>query len=280
MGWLEAILLGAVQGFTEYLPISSSGHLRVLPELFGWRDPGAAFTAVTQIGTLLAILVYFRHDIVLVTKTWFLSLWLRPDLRRDISARMGWYVVVGTVPLVVAGVLFEDAIYQEWRSLWVVASMTVGLGVLLWVADIKGRRTRMLGEVRMRDAVLVGASQMLAVIPGASRSGVTLTAALLLGMTREAAARFSFLLSIPAVLASAVWTVKDIGEPAAPGQAATAWGPTILATVVAFVVGYASIAWLLRWLATHSTFVFMAYRVVFGGLLFVLLGTGVLAGTA
>jgi len=269
VGPFEATVLGIVQGLTEFLPISSSAHLRIVPAFFHWADPGAAFTAVIQLGTVAALLIYFRHDIVLIVKTWARSL-RHKELRSDISAKLGWYAIVGTIPIGLLGIAFSHQITTGARNLWLIGAMLILLGVVLWVADATSKRDRMIGELSWRDALIIGASQCLALIPGSSRSGTTITAGLFLGLTREAAARFSFILSIPAVLASGLYELKDVGKHEA-GVAAISWGPTVVAMVVAFVVGYASIAWLLRWLTSHSTFVFSAYRVLMGALVMALL---------
>ncbi len=275
ISWIEAIVLGLVQGLTEFLPISSSGHLLVVSKAFGWEDPGAAFTAVTQLGTVAAVVLYFWRDIVRILSAWFRSLF-RPELRGDLSAREGWYVIVGTIPIVILGVAFSHQIETAARNLWLVATMLIVLGLILAVADRAGARARTISDLNMRDGVLYGLAQACALIPGVSRSGATISAGLFLGYTREAATRYSFLLSIPAVLLSGVYEAKKIG-----GAGATVdWGPTLLATVIAFVVGYAVIAWLLRYVSSHSFMPFVIYRVTLGVVILVLLATGVWSATA
>jgi undecaprenyl-diphosphatase len=275
IGWFEAAVLGLVQGLTEFLPISSSAHLRIVAELFGWEDPGAAFTAVSQIGTEAAVLLYFRRDIARILRSWALSLW-RPELRGDFDARMGWYVLLGTLPIGVLGLLLESRIESVFRSLWLVAATLVGFGIVLGVADRVARNRKPVTSLTLRDALLFGSAQALALIPGVSRSGGTISMGLLLGYTREASARYAFLLAIPAVLASGIYKLKDVG-----GDAGTpAWGPTILATAIAFAVGYAAIALLLRYISTRSFMPFVIYRVLLGGLVLVLLGAGVIDATA
>ncbi|GGO23712.1 undecaprenyl-diphosphatase 2 [Microbispora rosea subsp. aerata] len=269
MDVLEAIVLGLVQGLTEFLPISSSAHLLIVPKLAGWGDPGAAFTAVIQLGTMLAVLIYFWRDIVRITWTWLRSLWT-PELRGDLDARMGWYIGLGTIPIGVAGLLFKDAIEGPARNLWLNASMLIVFGLLLLVADQMGRGKKEVADLNMRDGLIIGAWQMLPLIPGASRSGSTMTGAMFLGYTREAAARYSFLLSIPAVILSGLFELRHVGDGGGPPVT-----PTVIATVVSFVVGYASIAWLLRYVARHSTIVFVVYRVFAGAFLLTLLALGV-----
>ena len=273
MNLLQATVLGIVQGVTEFLPISSTGHLRVVPALLGWEDPGAAFTAVTQIGTMLAILVYFRRDIAMITVAWLRGL-RDPDVRGTIEYRMGWYVIAATVPIGMLGLAFRDQIETGARNLWIIASALVGVGLVMLVAERVASRKRGEEEVTLRDAVVVGLAQAAALVPGVSRSGATITAGLFLGLRREAAARFSFLLSVPAIVLSGVFEARKVGEAGGPALL-----PTVVATVFAFVAGYASIAWLLRFLSRHSTGVFVAYRLALGALLFALLGAGVLAAT-
>lgn len=268
--WGRAIVLGIVQGLTEFLPVSSSAHLRVVAELAGWDDPGAAFTAVTQLGTEAAVLVYFRHTIWLILRTWTRSLWT-PALRGELDARMGWYVIVGTLPIAVLGLLLEDLIEEPFRDLRLVAATLAGFALVLAYADRVGRRTKELDGLRLRDSVLFGLAQAMALVPGVSRSGGTLSAGLLLGYSRVAAARYSFLLAVPAVLASGLYKLTDIGDASGP-----AWGPTIAATLVSFAVGYLVIVAFLRYLARGTFTPFVAYRVALAALLLVLIGAGVL----
>lgn len=270
IGWFEAVILGLVQGLTEFLPVSSSAHVLVISQLAGWPDPGAAFTAVIQIGTELAVVVYFRHDIVRIVRTWFASLRDR-ELRSHIDARMGWYVIVGTVPIVVLGLAFADVIETAARNLWLVASTLIVFGIVLGLADRIGRKTLGLNMLNARDGVVFGFGQALALIPGVSRSGATISTGLLLGYTREASARYAFLLAMPAVFGSGLYEARKIGE------TAVAWPQTIVATVIAFVVGWAVIAWLLRWVTTRSFTPFVVYRIAAGALILALLATGTLA---
>ena len=275
--FLQALFLGTLQGLTEFLPISSSAHLRIFPELFGWGDPGAAFTAVIQIGTELAVLIYFRNDIWRIGSRWLQSL-VRPEHRGHVDARMGWYIIVGSLPIVILGVLLKDVIEEDFRNLWIIGTTLVVLGVVLGVADRFGGTSRRLKHLRLRDAVLMGAAQALALVPGVSRSGATLSMGRFLGYDREAATRFAFLLAIPAVVGAGLYELKEIGDVgvAHAGEADYGWGPTIVATVVSFAVGYAAIAWLLRWVSTNSYTPFVVYRVLLGGAVLVLLSVGVL----
>ena len=257
--WFQAAVLGLVQGLTEFLPISSSAHLRFVAELAGWDDPGAAFTAVTQLGTEAAVLLYFRRDIAAILRTWTLSL-VKPELRGELEARMGWYVIVGTLPIGVLGLLFQNTIEDTFRNLWLIATTMVLFGIVLGFADATARNARSLERLTFRDAVIYGFAQALALIPGVSRSGGTITAGLFMGYRREAAARYSFLLAIPAVLLSGLFELKDV----ASGDAPVTWGPTLLATGIAFVVGLLVIVYFLRYVSTHTFRVFVVYRILVG----------------
>lgn len=273
MTWLSAVVLGSVQGLTEFLPISSSAHLRVVAALAGWPDPGAAFTAVTQLGTEAAVLLYFRRDIVGIVRTWTRSL-RDPDLRGHPQARLGWYVILGTVPIAVLGLVFQDQIETALRDLRIVAAMLVVFGVVLGVADRTAPDRRPLEDLTARHAGVFGLAQAMALVPGVSRSGGTISAGLLLGYTRQASARFAFLLAIPAVLASGGLEMTKIGDGPTPP-----WGPTSVAAAVAFTVGYGVIAWFLRYIAHHRFTPFVVYRIIAGMLLFALVWAGVLAPT-
>nr|WP_204331331.1 undecaprenyl-diphosphate phosphatase [Geodermatophilus sabuli] len=275
VSWLEAVVLGLVQGLTEFLPISSSAHLRVVGEAFGWGDPGAAFTAITQIGTEAAVLLYFRRDIGHIIRAWVRSLTDR-SVRRDPDARMGWLIIVGSVPIVVLGLLFQDDIETTFRSLWIVATALIAFSLILFWADRVGRKDRDLRQLTVGHGIAFGLAQAMALIPGVSRSGGTITAGLFLGYSRAAAARYSFLLAVPAVLGSGFFQAYEALTGDVAGQTVS-WGPTILATVLAFGVGLTVIAWLLRYLDRGSFTPFVVYRVVLGALLLVLLGSGVLA---
>ena len=271
ISWFEAIVLGLVQGITEFLPISSSALIFVVSQLLGWQDPGAAFTAVSQIGTELAVIVFFRRDIARIISAWARSLFT-PALRSGIDARMGWYIIVGTIPIAVIGLIFSHQIETAARNLWLVSGTLIGFGIILGVADALGRHRLALANLNAKDGILFGLGQALALIPGVSRSGATISTGLALGYTREAAARYAFLLAIPAVVASGLYEATKIGS-----DPTVEWGPTILATVIAFVTGFAVIAWLLRWVTTRSYLPFVIYRIALGLLLIILLLTGVLA---
>lgn len=270
--WAEAAILGVVQGLTEFLPISSSAHLRIIgPLLPSGGDPGAAFTAITQIGTEAAVLLYFRHDIVRIFLAWWHSL-TQARWRRHPDARMGWLIIIGTLPIALLGLVFKDTIETHLRNLYITAAMLIGFGIVLGLADRFSSRERHLNQLTWGHGLLFGFAQAMALIPGVSRSGGTITAGLLMGYTREAAARYSFLLAIPAVLASGFYQLYRSWEHGSPIAA----GPTALATVVAFVVGYGVIVWFLKLVSTRSYMPFVIYRVALGLLVLALLGAGVL----
>ena len=274
MSLIEAIVLGIAQGLTEFLPISSTGHLRIIPAFAGWEDPGAAFTAVTQLGTMAAVLLYFRHDLLRIARAWLRSVRDR-EARSELDARLGWYILLGTVPIGIFGILFKDQIETGARDLYLIGVTLIVLGLVLYVADKTSKRERSIEQIRTRDGFLMGLAQALALIPGVSRSGSTITAGLFLGFDRTAAARFSFLLSIPAVVLSGLLELGSIvsGE---EGQH-TGAVELVVATLLAFVTGYASIAFLLRWLTSHSMDIFVVYRVALGALVLILVSTGVIA---
>jgi undecaprenyl-diphosphatase len=275
MGWFEAVVLGIVQGLTEFLPISSSAHLRIVGAALGWADPGAAFTAIIQIGTELAVLVYFAKDIVRIVRAWLASLVGRR--RGDPDARMGWLIIVGSIPIVALGLLLQDKIETTFRDLRVVAIALAGFSLILYWADRVGAKRGRLADLTVGDGILFGLAQSLALIPGVSRSGGTITAGLFIGYTREAAARYSFLLAIPAVLGSGLYEAYKALHKSGLHGAGIAWKPTILATVISFAVGLAVIAWLLRYLTRGSFTPFVVYRVLLGLLVLGLVGAGVLA---
>ncbi|NES30035.1 undecaprenyl-diphosphate phosphatase [Micromonospora terminaliae] len=278
MTWVEAIVLGIVQGLTEFLPVSSSGHLRITSAIFFGRDAGASFTAVTQLGTEAAVLIFFFKDIWRIVRTWCLGLVDR-SVRSSLDYRMGWYVIVGTIPIGIFGLLFKDQIRTAGRNLWLISFTLIFFGLVLAFAEYWGRQTRTLENFRMRDGVIMGFAQAAALIPGVSRSGGTLTAGLLLNLTRETAARYSFLLAIPAVVISGVFSIPDVFEPSAPGTAAPSVAQMVVATVIAFAIGYAAIAWLLRYVAHHTLYLFVLYRVALGSLVLCLLLTGTINAT-
>ncbi|MBA2350206.1 MAG: undecaprenyl-diphosphate phosphatase [Solirubrobacterales bacterium] len=270
MDALQAIVLGIVQGLTEFLPISSSGHLRIVPAFFGWEDPGAAFTAVVQVGTMLAVLVYFRADLWRIATTWLRSL-REPALRSELDARMGWYIILGTIPISVVGLAFSNQIEDGARNLYLIGGALIVFSFVMLYSERVGQRERSLESLTRRDGILIGCAQALALVPGVSRSGATISAGLILGLERTAAARYSFLLSIPAVVLSGLFELRKIGE----GGGAS-FGSTALAALLAFVVGYASIAFLLR-LVNHTISVFVGYRLAIGVAVLALAGAGVIS---
>jgi undecaprenyl-diphosphatase len=268
---IEAIVLGILQGLTEFLPISSSAHQLIVPAMLGWDDPGAAFTAVTQLGTEAAVLIYFRKDIRSIATVWTRSLYT-PVLRGTAYARLGWYLIVATIPIGLLGLAFEEQIENGARNLWLVGTVLIVFALVLGYADRVGSHERELGLISTRDGILIGLAQSLALIPGVSRSGATMSAGLLLGLDRPSAARFSFLLAIPAVVLSGLFQLAGIlngeeggGEPI---------GYVLLATVISFFVGYAAIAWLLQYLTTHSVRLFVGYRIALGALVLALTAAG------
>jgi undecaprenyl-diphosphatase len=288
MGAGEAIVLGLVQGLTEFLPVSSSAHLRIVGELIGRADPGAAFTAITQIGTEAAVLLYFRRDIARICGAWWRA--VRGDHGSDLRARLGmplgqpvdfdalmaWFIALGSIPIVILGLAFKNSIESSFRNLWLIVLTLVVFGLILGWADRVGAKRRHIDELTPRHAVVFGLAQSLALVPGVSRSGGTITAGLLLGYTREAAARYSFLLAVPAVLVSGLYelakSVHTFGEAGSPG-----FGVTLVATIVAFAVGYVVIIAFLRIISTHSFWPFVVYRIGLAVVVALLLLTGVLA---
>ena len=271
MDLLQAIFLGILQGLTEFLPISSSAHLRVVPAMLGWEDPGAAFTAVTQLGTETAVLIYFRHDLWQIGSGWVRGA-LNAEHRDTPEWRLGWAIVVATIPIGIFGLAFENQIENGARNLWIVGTVLIVFGLVLGYADRVARQDRTLDDISAGRGAMIGLAQALALIPGVSRSGATLSAGLFLGLDRAAAARFSFLLAVPAVVASGVFQLEGILYGDEGGDEPFAL--VAVATLVAFVVGYAVIAWLLRYLVTHTVRAFVAYRLAFGTLILVLVATG------
>lgn len=274
----EAIFLGTLQGLTEFLPISSSAHIRIAGALFGTADdPGARFTAITQIGTELAVLIFFRNDIKQIISAWFRQITKRPTSgsTEKSDARMGWLIIVGSLPIGILGYLGKDVISNDFRSLWLIASTLIIFGVILGIADKYGNSDRNLSNLSVRDGLLYGFAQSLALVPGVSRSGTTIAMGRFLGYSRQAALRYSFLLALPAVFGSGFYELK--GALADGGDTGTfTISETLLATVIAFVIGYAVIAWLLKFVSTKSFAPFIIYRIALGSLLLVLLATGVI----
>ncbi|MGW0836170.1 undecaprenyl-diphosphate phosphatase [Streptomyces prunicolor] len=283
MSWFESLILGLVQGLTEFLPVSSSAHLRLTAAFSGWEDPGAAFTAITQLGTEAAVLIYFRQDVGRILAAWFRSL-TNKEMRRDHDAQMGWLVIVGSIPIGVLGVTLKDQIEGPFRDLRITATMLIVIGIVIGIADRLAARDenggrhrapkqrKTLLDLNTKDGLLYGLCQAMALVPGVSRSGATISGGLFMGYTREAAARYSFLLAMPAVLASGAFELKDAAE-----GGHVAWGPTMFATVIAFVVGYAVIAWFMKFISHKSFMPFVVYRIILGVLLLVLVGAGVLS---
>ncbi|AEI09395.1 undecaprenyl pyrophosphate phosphatase [Corynebacterium resistens DSM 45100] len=275
MTWAQTIILALVQGLTEFLPVSSSGHLRIVSQLLWGEDAGASFTAVIQLGTEAAVLVYFAKDIWNIATAWLKGLFNKEA--RGFDYRMGWMVIAGTIPVALLGYLGKDLIRENLRNLWITAAMLVLFSFVFILAEKVGRRERSFDRLTMKDAIIMGLAQCLALIPGVSRSGGTVSAGLFLNLDREVATRFSFLLAIPAVLASGLFSLPDAFNPAA-GQAASGM-QLLIGTAIAFGVGYATIAWLLRFVSHHSFSWFALWRIPVGLLVMVLLGTDVLSAT-
>jgi undecaprenyl-diphosphatase len=271
----RAVLLGVIQGLTEFLPISSSAHLAIVPKLLGWDDPGAAYTAVIQIGTETAVVLYFWNDIRRIAAAWLRGL-VSAQARRQAEYRLGWFIIVGSMPIVVLGIALKDVIESDFRNLWVIGAMLVAMGLVLGLAERFGRKAARLESLHWSHAILLGLAQSLALIPGVSRSGATISMGLFLNYERATATRYSFLLAIPAVVGAGVFELKDIsGERNAYG-----FGPTLVGTVISFAVGLAVIHWLLKYVSNHSFKPFVIYRVALGALVLVLLAAGVItAGT-
>ncbi|MBJ6760016.1 undecaprenyl-diphosphate phosphatase [Myxococcaceae bacterium JPH2] len=271
MSLLEAIVLGLVQGLTEFLPISSTAHLRIAPELFGWPDPGAAYSAVIQLGTVAAVLIYFRKDIVELGAAFFRGLWRREPFGTQ-ESRLAWYVLVGTLPIGLLGLGLKKLIETQFRSLYVIACSLILLALVLLYVERRASHRRTVADMTWADGIAVGLWQALALIPGSSRSGTTLTGGLSRGLKREDAARYSFLLSIPATGLAGLFELKHLLQATERPSAVALW----TGTLVAFVSGMAAIAWLLKFLRTRTTMVFIVYRVVLGVVLLVLLKMSVL----
>ena len=281
MSLLEAIVLGIIQGLTEFLPISSTAHLRIVPAFVGWDDPGAAFTAVTQLGTTVAVLIYFRTDLWRVARAWLRSLRGSAAERASVDARMGWYLIVATIPIVIFGFAFKDQIENGARDLYLIGTVLIVFAFVMLVADRVGPQDRAEGDIRRGDAVAIGLAQALALVPGVSRSGATISAGLLCGFTRETAARFSFLLSLPAIVLAALFEMRGVVSGSEDlttkaGETISA-GEVVVSCVFAFVVGYASIALLLRFLTRHGLGVFVVYRLVLGVAVLALTASGAIS---
>ncbi|MBJ7401288.1 undecaprenyl-diphosphate phosphatase [Mycolicibacterium sp.] len=272
MSWLQVVVLSIVQGLTEFLPISSSAHLAIVSRVFFAGDAGASFTAVSQLGTEAAVVVYFGRDIARILKAWFSGLFNATN-RNNVDYRMGWYVIIGTIPIGVLGILFKDTIRSGARNLWVIATAMLVFSAVIAAAEYLGRQTRHAEQLTWRDSLTVGVTQCLALVPGVSRSGATISAGLFLGLDRPLAARFGFLLAIPAVLASGLFSLPDAFHPVSDGMSATGAQLTV-SVVITFVVGLAAVAWLLRFLTHHAMYWFVGYRVALALTVMALLVSG------
>jgi undecaprenyl-diphosphatase len=274
MSWLQVVVLSVVQGLTEFLPVSSSGHLAIVSQVFFADDAGASFTAVSQLGTELAVLIYFARDIGRILKAWFAGLF--DSAHRTSDYWLGWWVIIGTIPIGAAGLIFKHYIRDDVRNLWVIATALIVFSAVIAAAEYYGKQTRPIEEFTWRDSIVIGLSQCLALVPGVSRSGATISAGLFLGQKREAAARFGFLLAIPAVFASGLYSLPDAFHP--DGKGLSASGPQLaVSVVIAFVIGLAAVSWFLKFLVRHSMYWFVGYRVIVGAVVLTLLGTGVVA---
>jgi undecaprenyl-diphosphatase len=272
MDAFQAIVLGIVQGLTEFLPVSSTGHIRIVSALFGWDDPGAAFTAVIQLGTMAAVLIYFRADLLKMARAFVGSLTGERWNTRDVDARLGWFIVLGTIPIAIVGRALHKVIEDSARDLYVIGTALILFSLVILRAEAAGTRDRELDTITREDGLKIGLAQALALVPGVSRSGATISAGLFRGFDRAAAARYSFLLSVPAVVLSGLFELRKIGEGGGPGPA-----PTVIALILSFIVGYWSIAFLLRFVVDHSIAVFCSYRVAVGALVLLLAGAGVIS---
>lgn len=276
----EALILGILQGLTEFLPISSSAHLRIAGEFLpAATDPGATFTAITQIGTEIAVLIYFRRDISAILNGWIRHTFASPQSRRQLeqgqvrSAKLGWLIIVGTLPIVIIGYLSQSLIRDAFRSLWLVATVLIVFGIVLYIADRWGRSTRTIEQLSVGHGLSYGFAQALALIPGVSRSGATIAMGRALGYTRSEAARYAFLLAIPAVMGSGLYELRTaIVDPAQTGFVDPL--NTAVATIAAFAVGYGVIAWLMKYIQTGSFLPFVIYRIALGTALLALLSAG------
>lgn len=275
MSWLQVVVLSVVQGVTEFLPISSSGHLAIVSRIFFSADAGASFTAVSQLGTEVAVLVYFARDIGRILKAWFNGILVKAH-RDNVDYRLGWYVIIGSIPIGVLGLLFKDEIRSSVRNLWVTATALLVFSAVIAAAEYFGKQTRHVEQLRWQDGLLVGMAQCLALVPGVSRSGSTISAGLFLGLDRPLSARFGFLLAIPAVFASGLFSLPDAFHPVTEGMSATGL-QLLVSVIITFVIGYAAIAWLLRFVAHHAMYWFVGYRVVLALVVMALLATGVVA---
>jgi undecaprenyl-diphosphatase len=277
MGFFTAVLLGIIEGITEFLPVSSTAHLTIVEKLLGYNieHPDiVAFTAIIQTGAILAAVIYFRDDIIRIVAAWFKGLFNKEA--RGLDYRMGWAVIVGTIPIAVIGLLFKDQIERDVRSLWLVAGALILWSGVMWLADRADKARRHEKDITWRDTLFVGLFQCLALVPGVSRSGATISAGLFRGLDRVAVTRLSFFLAIPALLAAAGLETVTKSSQIADG---VGWTATLAATVAAFLSAYFAIAWLLRFVSKHNFTAFIIYRVALGLLLIVLLAAGTIAAT-
>ncbi len=263
LDWIQITFLAIIQGLTEFLPISSSGHLILIPQLFGWQDQGLAFDVAVHIGTLSAVLLYFRQDVWLMTRDWSTSLVTRQPTS---NSRLAWWVIFATLPAVIFGFIINNGLEEALRDPLIIAATTIGFGALLWWSDVKGKRIRDEHSLSFKDILIIGFAQALALIPGTSRSGITITAALMVGLTREAAARFSFLLSIPIILGAGLLKLKDLLASAHPVQ----WDAMIGGVTLSGLTAYAVIALFLKWINSIGMAPFAWYRFILGAVLIAL----------
>ncbi|WP_201022637.1 undecaprenyl-diphosphate phosphatase [Thiomicrospira sp. XS5] len=263
LDWIQITFLAIIQGLTEFLPISSSGHLILIPQLFGWQDQGLAFDVAVHIGTLSAVLLYFRQDVWLMTRDWTTSLVTRQPTS---NSRLAWWVIFATLPAVIFGFIINNGLEEALRDPLIIAATTIGFGALLWWSDVKGKRIRDEHSLSFKDILIIGFAQALALIPGTSRSGITITAALMVGLTREAAARFSFLLSIPIILGAGLLKLKDLLDSAHPVQ----WDAMIGGVILSGLTAYAVIALFLKWINSIGMAPFAWYRFILGAVLIAL----------
>lgn len=274
MDLFKAVFLGVLQGLTEFLPISSSAHLAIFPKFFGWNDPGSAFTAVVQIGTEVAIVLYFWRDIWSIGSGWVRGVFSKAA-RDTLEWRMGWFVIIGSLPIVALGLALQSLIDREFRNLWIIGSTLIALGIVLGIAEKVGRKSAQIENLTLPHAILFGLAQAAALVPGVSRSGATISMGLFLGYERAAATRYAFLLAIPAVVGAGIYKLKDIG-----GNNEYGTVPTIVATVVSFAVGLAVVHWLLQYVSKNSYLPFVVYRIGLGALVLILVAGGAItAGT-
>lgn len=283
MNFIQAVILGVVQALTEYLPVSSSAHIRIIGDLMLGSDPGAAFTAIIQIGTELAVILYFRHDIARILSHWFTCLfgkngsdWHHRMGADDRDALLGWYIIIGTIPIVVAGVLFKHVIETTLRNLWITVTVLLVFGILLWIADARSRQVKSVEDMNAKEALLFGIGQMLALIPGVSRSGGTITFGRVMGYKREDAVRVSFLMAIPAVIGAGLFEAIDAVKNYKTDVMFPGWGATIAATIVCFFLGYIVIIGFLKFVSTYSYRAFAIYRIALAIIVALLLISGVL----